>query len=105
MTSNRVIKSIILIIASAFLLAQYASVSHAHSDDDHDLTPCAVCVVSTFDDGDSDNAQPTLIESEAFTIANVEPVFSADTPRLMREDNSAPPPPDIRPSAPRAPPA
>jgi len=92
---------------SAFLFLQFASLSHAH-DDTHDTSEpvaCAVCIVSSSNDGDIDLPSPEPVEPNEPTLADYAFLPLTETqPRFRLEQEEAPDPPDIRPSAPRAPP-
>lgn len=107
-TSKGIMKAISLLIVSMFLLAQFASASHFHSDVEDAPEPnvCVMCLAATQDDdGDLDipPSPPT-----PFVIPNTLDFDLVDisdaTFALCREEINVAEPPNLRPWAPRAPP-
>ena len=111
LTSKSVAKAISLLIVAMFLFVQIASASHNHHHHEED-TPepnvCVACLASTQDDddGDFDIPPPPLT---SFKIPNTLDLnlapLSGATFGLNRIDVNALEPPNLRLSAPRAPPA
>ena len=107
MTSHHVIKAIITVIVSVFIFVQIASAAHSHSHDhaDEEHSPCAVCITAAHSDADFDIPPPKPTEPTIFSVPNsIEIAIAQPLPLVTRNDNKAPPPPDNRPSTPRAPP-
>jgi len=107
MISQRVIKAICLLIVSAFLFAQFTAVSHAHDDSDHSPEPaiCTVCVMASQNDDDLDIPPPEPVEPGVIIRISYTPLTIIELPFLFGYvHETAPVSPDIRPSAPRAPP-
>jgi len=102
-------KAISLLIVAMFLCVQVASAAHDHHHEEETPEPsvCVACLASTQDDdGDFDITPPPLT---SFKIPNtldlnLAPLSSA-TFGLKHIDVNAPEPPNLRLSAPRAPPA
>lgn len=110
LTSKSVAKAISLLIVAMFLFVQIASASHDHHHHEED-TPepnvCVACLASTQDDDvDFDIPPPPLT---SFKIPNTLDLnlapLSGATFGLNRIDVNALEPPNLRLSAPRAPPA
>lgn len=98
-----------LLIVTAFLFAQFAAASHAHDHGhDHageDPAPCAVCLTASHNDGDFDIPPPEPVEPRVVILTSYTPLaLTGSRPRFKLDNDKAPAPPDIRPSAPRAPP-
>ena len=107
LTSQRIVIAINLLIVSMFLFVQIASASHVHVDDDHSHEPevCAAYLAASQDD---DEVDLTPFPPAPFVIPNTLDLdlSSLTDAVFVREiDNvSAPEPPNLRLSAPRAPP-
>ena len=108
LTSKSVINAVSLLIVSMFLFVQIASASHVHGDVEDSPEPnvCVACLASTQDDdGEIDLPSPPL---EPFVIPNTLDyglVGLSDAKfTFSRNDVNAPEPPNLRSSAPRAPP-
>ena len=109
LTSKSVAKAISLLIVAMFLFVQIASASHDyhhHEEDTPEPNVCVACLASTQDDGDFDIPPPPLT---SFKIPNTLDLnlapLSGATFGLNRIDVNALEPPNLRLSAPRAPPA
>jgi len=111
LTSKSVAKAISLLIVAMFLFVQIASASHDHHHHEED-TPepnvCVACLASTQDDDDCDFDLPppplTSFKIPNTLDLNLAPLSGA-TFGLNRIDVNALEPPNLRLSAPRAPPA
>ena len=108
LTSKTIMKAISLLIVSAFMFAQLAAASHAHGDKDHSPEPsaCVMCIAST-QDGDGDLDLPPTPPTP-FVVPNTLDfdlsVLSDASFTLRRDGLNVAEPPNLRPSAPRAPP-
>lgn len=104
-TYRRAFKVISLLIVSTFIFAQFATASHVHDHAETDLAPCAVCITTSHNDGDLDIPPPEPSEPLIPSVNHLtQSIISQPLPPFARDDDKAPPPSDIRPSAPRAPP-
>ena len=111
LTFKAISKTISLLIASMFLFLQMASAAHIHDhvEDVPEPEVCAVCLVTTeYDDWEVDDDCPQPPTKTPFDIPNT---LDIDRVQLLeveytqnRNDLNVLEPPDIRPSAPRAPP-
>ena len=109
LTSKSVAKAISLLIVAMFLFVQIASASHNHHHEEDTPEPnvCVACLASTQDDdGDFDlpPPPPTSFKIPNTLDLNLAPLSGA-TFGLNRIDVNALEPPNLRLSAPRAPPA
>jgi len=108
MTSHRVVKAMILLVVSTFLFAQFASAKHdhSHSHSDSDVGACSICIISAESDIETDVPVPEdVVTPVIFNVPiTLKIPISVSAPFFTRDDVKTPPPPDIRPSAPRAPP-
>ena len=109
LTSQRIVKVISLLIVSTFLFVQIASASHVHVEPENSPEPevCAICLAPTQDDDDDIDLPPS--PPLPFVIPNTLDLhvsFLTDA-RLVRDRHnvSTSEPPNLRLSAPRAPPA
>lgn len=110
LTFKALAKAISLLIASMFLFVQVASASHVHDHVEDAPKPevCAVCLAATEDDdGDFDFPPPPPTPTPFFIPNTLEhdPIYLSDAPfALDRNDPNVLEPPNLRLSAPRAPP-
>ena len=110
LTSKSVAKAISLLIVAMFLCVQIASAAHDHHHEEETPEPsvCVACLAPTQDndDGDLDLPPPQL---PPFEIPNTLDLNSSPLSGarfgLQHIDVNAPEPPNLRLSAPRAPPA
>lgn len=107
LTSQRIVKMISLLIVSTFVFVQIASASHLHAGDENSPEPevCAACLAPTQDDDEVDltpsHPAPFVIPNTLdFDLTHIADVLTARN----HEDVSVPEPPNLRLSAPRAPP-
>ena len=111
LTFKAISKTISLLIASMFLFVQVASAVHIHDhiEHEHEHEVCAVCLASTQDDDwDVDDDLPQPPTNAPFDIPNT---LAIDCVRLLKakytpnlNDPNVLEPPNLRLSAPRAPP-
>lgn len=111
LTSQRIVKVISLLIVSTFLFVQIASASHVHVEPENSPEPevCAICLAPTQDDDDDEDNDLPPSPPVPFVIPNTLDLhvsFLTDA-RLVRDRHnvSTSEPPNLRLSAPRAPPA
>jgi len=107
-TSKTIVKAISCLIVSVFMFAQVVSASHFHSDVDDAPEPsvCVMCLAATQDDAGDLDIPPH--PPTPFVIPNTldfDLAYLPDTTfALRRDDVNVALPPNLRPSAPRAPP-
>lgn len=110
LTSKNIGKAITLLIVSMFLFVQIASASHVHShaDDSPEPNVCAACLASTQDDDDDDDIDLPLTSVLTFLVPNsleLDLVDLSDVKfTICRYHVNGAEPPNLRSSAPRAPP-
>ena len=104
-TYRHIFKAISLLIVTAFLFAQFAAANHTHDHAGEDPAPCAICLTASHNDGDFDIPPSEPVEPRVATLTSYMPLALTEPRPAFKLDNvTAPAPPDIRPSAPRAPP-
>ena len=108
LTSKTIVKAISCLIVSTFMLVQVVSASHFHSDVDDAPEPsvCVMCLAAAQDDdGDLDIPPSPPTPFDIPNTFDFDLIYISDaTFALRRDEVNAALPPNLRPSAPRAPP-